>query len=154
MLPLNNIPKLKQLEIIGRIPFFKSFTLEQRDLLLQKSKIYQCKAYQLVQSEVDHNSHLYIVLSGEIEILRHNNDARLGVIQAGEFIGEGSFINRRPKSATARALSDAIVLCMDQDTLRGLPLALRDKFKDSVIAGMAERIVYLSDQIQELQASP
>ena len=60
--------------------------------------------------------------------------------QASNPIGEGSFIKKRPKSATARALNEVIVLCMDQDTLHGLPVALKDKFKDSVIEGMAERI--------------
>ena len=150
MLPLNHISKLKLLEIVGRIVFFKSFTIEQRELLLQKSKVYSCKQNQLVQSELDHNSHFYIILSGEVEIIKQGETLALGKIKAGQFIGEGSFIKKRPKSATARALNDVIVLCMDQDTLHGLPIGLKDKFKDAVIEGMAERIVYLSDQIHDL----
>ena len=149
MLPLNKISKLKLLEIIGRINFFKGFTIAQRELLLQKSKVYNCKPNQFVQSELDHNSHFYIVLSGEVEILKQGGSQALGIIKAGQFIGEGSFIKKRPKSATAKALNEVIVLCMDQDTLHGLPHALKDKFKDAVIEGMAERIVYLSGQIQD-----
>lgn len=149
MLPLNHISKLKLLEIVARINFFKQFTIEQRELLLQRTKVYQCKMGQLVQSELDHNSHFYIVLSGEVEIIKQGESRPLGVIKSGEFIGEGSFIKKRRKSATARALSDAIVLCMDQDTLHGLPVALKDKFKDAVIEGMAERIIYLTAQIQD-----
>lgn len=126
MFPLNNISKLKLLEIIARITFFKPFTIEQRELLLQKSKVYQCKANQLVQSEQDHNSHFYIVLSGEIEIVKQGGAQILGQIGPGQFIGEGSFIKKRPKSASARAKTDALVLCMDQDTLHGLPYALKD----------------------------
>ena len=76
----------------------------------------------------------------------------MGKVKAGEFIGEGSFIKKRPKSATAKALSDCIVLCMDQDTLHGLPVIIKDKFKDGVIEGMAKRIVYLSDEIQHLKS--
>ena len=149
MLPLNNISKLKLLEIVARIPFFKLFTIEQRELLLHHTKAYQCKEGHIVQSELDHNSHFYIVLSGNIEIVKQGGGQALGVIKAGQFIGEGSFIKKRPKSATARALDNAIVLCMDQDTLHGLPHVIKDKFKDAVIEGMAERIVYLTEQIQQ-----
>ncbi|WP_286264740.1 Crp/Fnr family transcriptional regulator [Thalassotalea atypica] len=150
MLPLNNISKLKLLEIIGRITFFKSFTIAERERLLSSTKVYKCAKEQYVQSELDHNSHFYIVLTGEIEILRQGKAQALGSISAGQFIGEGSFIKKRPKSASAKALSESIILCIDEDTLHGLPSVLKDKFKDAVIEGMAQRIQYLSDQIQRL----
>ena len=80
MLPLNNISKLKLLEIVARIPFFKLFTIEQRELLLHHTKAYQCKEGHIVQSELDHNSHFYIVLSGNIEIVKQGGGQALGVI--------------------------------------------------------------------------
>ncbi|NMP31624.1 cyclic nucleotide-binding domain-containing protein [Thalassotalea sp. M1531] len=149
MLPLNNISKLKLLEIIGRITFFKAFTINEREKLLNSTKVYKCIKDQNVQSELDHNSHFYIVLTGEVEITRQGGKQPLGKISAGQFIGEGSFIKKRPKSASAKAVSDSLVLCMDQDTLHGLPSTLKDKFKDAVIEGMAQRIHYLSDEIQQ-----
>lgn len=149
MLPLNKISKLKLLEIVARVDFFKPFTSDQRELLLQHSKCYKCVKGGLIQSEFDHNSHFYIILSGEAEILKAGSSVVIGHISAGEFIGESSFIKKRPKSAAARAKVDSIVLCMDQDSLQGLPLALKETFKDSIIEGMAKRIVSLSNQIQQ-----
>jgi CRP-like cAMP-binding protein len=151
MLPLNKIPKLKLMEIIARVDFFKPFALDEREILLQRSKCYKCVKGHHIQSELDDNSHFYVMLSGEAEILKQGEQEALGVIKAGEFIGEGSFIKKRRKSAAAKALTDSIVLCMDQDTLNGLPNAIKNKFKDSIIEGMAKRIMYLSDEIQHLK---
>lgn len=151
MLPINSLSKLKLLEIVARIKFFNGFTIPQRELLIHHTKCYQCKVGQYVQSEFDTNSDFYIVLSGEIEVLRKDKDTTIGHVKAGEFIGESSFIRRQPKSASARAIKEAIVLCMDEDTLDGLPAIIKDRFKDAVIEGMAKRIAYLSDELLTLQ---
>lgn len=153
MLPINKISKLKLLEIIARIDFFKPFAIEEREIILQHAKCYKCVKQHYIQSELDHNSHFYILLSGKAEILKHGEKQVLGTIKAGEFIGEGSFIKKRRKSATARALQDCIVLCVDQDTLNGLPHVIKNTFKDSIIEGMAKRIVYLSDEVQKLKST-
>lgn len=151
MLPLNKISKIKLLEIIARIDFFKTFSLDQREILLNRSTCYKCLSGHLIQSELDHNSHFYIVLSGQVAIIKQGSNEVLGHIEAGEFIGEGSFIKKRPKSAAAKAMTDAIVLCMDEDILNGLPQLIKERFKDAIIEGMAKRIVSLTAQIQELK---
>ena len=151
MLPLTKITTLKLLEIIARVHFFKLFSLDQREMLLQHSKVYKCTKSHFVQTEMDHNSNFYILLSGEVSILKHGSDNVLGLIKAGEFIGEGSFIKKRQKSATAKANTDCIVLCVDQDSLNGMPVAVKDKFKDAIIEGMAKRISYLTSEIQNLK---
>lgn len=148
MIPLNKITRLKLLEIVSRVGLFKPFSVEQRELLLDTAKCYQCRQGQFVQKEGEHNADFFLVLAGQVEILRH--DKSLGTITAGQFIGEGSFINRRPKSASAKALQDSIVLCMDKDSLKGLPNGVKDKFKDAIIEGMAERISYLNTRIEQL----
>ncbi|NVK23354.1 MAG: cyclic nucleotide-binding domain-containing protein [Gammaproteobacteria bacterium] len=151
MLPITKVPKIKLLEIIARIDFFKPFSLAEREILLERSSCYKCVKGQKIQSELDNNSHFYIVLSGQVSIFKHGSDTVLGNINVGEFIGEGSFIKKRPKSATAKAITDSIVLCVDQGALTNLPHSIKDKFKDSVIEGMAKRIVYLTKNIQELK---
>lgn len=151
MIPLNKISKLKLLEIVARIDFFKQFSLMQRELLLQHTKCYKCKQGKFVQRESDLNSHFYIVLSGEVAIFKKEMDIPLGLVKAGEFIGESSFIKKRPKSAAAKATVDTIVLCMDEDTLNGLPGNLKDMFKDAVIEGMASRIAKLTEEIRTLK---
>lgn len=150
MLPLKNISRLKLLEIVARINFFKSLTVTQRELLLDTATCYKCYKDKYVQSEDDLNSNFYIVLSGKVAITKNGTDNIVGYISVGEFIGESSFINKHRKSASAKAVEDAIILCIDQDALQGLPAKLKDKCKDAIIEGMASRIAYLTNQIQAL----
>ncbi len=150
MLPLKNIPHLKLLEIVARVNFFKSLSVGERELLLNSSICYKCYKDKYVQTEDDLNRNFYIVLSGKVSITKKNTDKIVGYISVGEFIGESSFINKRRKSASAKAVEDSIILCIDQDALRDLPAKLKDKCKDAIIEGMASRIVYLTNQIQQL----
>ena len=149
MLPLKNITHLKLLEIVARVKFFKNFTIGERELLLNSSICYKCYKDKFVQKEEDLNHNFYIVLSGQVAITKNGADNIVGYVHVGEFIGESSFINKHRKSASAKAVEDSIILCIDQDALRGLPFTLKDKCKDAIIEGMASRIVYLTDKIQQ-----
>ena len=53
----------------------------------------------------------------------------------GEFIGESSFINKQRKSASAKAVEDSIILCIDQDALRGYPASLKINAKMLLLKG-------------------
>ncbi|MDP7591746.1 MAG: cyclic nucleotide-binding domain-containing protein [Litorilituus sp.] len=150
MFPLKTISRLKLLAIVARINFFKSLTIAEREHLLDTAICYKCHKDQFVQNEEDLNRNFYIVLSGKIAITKKESDKIVGYVSVGEFIGESSFINKCRKSASAKAVEDSIILCIDQDALRDLPAKFRDKCKDAIIEGMASRIVYLTNQIQEL----
>lgn len=150
MFPLKNISHLKLLEIVARVTFFKHLSVGEREMLLNSSICYKCYKDKFVQKEEDLNRNFYIVLSGKIAITKNNTDNVLGYVSVGEFIGESSFINKHRKSASAKAIEDSIILCIDQDALRDLPAKLKDKCKDAIIEGMASRIVYLTNQIQQL----
>lgn len=155
MLPLKNISHLKLLEIVARIDFFKSLSITQRELLLNSSTCYKCYKDNYVQKEDDLNCNFYILLSGKIAITKKNTEANkedltVGNISIGEFIGESSFINKHRKSASAKAVEDSIVLCIDENALQELPILLKDKCKDAIIEGMASRIIHLTSQIQQL----
>ena len=145
MFPLKNIPHLKLLEIVARVNFFKHLTVGERELLLNSSSCYKCYKDKFVQREEDLNHNFYIVLSGKVAITKNGTDKVVGYVSVGEFIGESSFINKHKKSASAKAVEDSIILCIDQDALRDLPGKLKDKCKDAIIEGMASRIVYLTD---------
>lgn len=150
MFPLKHIPHLKLLEIVARVNFFKSLSVGERELLLNSSTCYKCYKDKFVQTEDDLNRNFYIVLSGKVAITKKGTDKIVGYVSVGEFIGESSFINKHRKSASAKAIEDSIILCIDQDALRGLPARLKDQCKDAIIEGMASRIVYLTEQIQQL----
>jgi signal transduction histidine kinase len=64
----------------------------------------------------------YLILSGEVEIIR-NEGGRTTVLDAqgaGGFLGEMSLLENRPRSASARATQDTEVLALPPDAFRDL----------------------------------
>lgn len=60
---------------------------------------------------------LYFVLDGEFEVYIANGKA-IAVLRAGEVLGEMSFVDSRPPSASVRAKRDSIVLAISREELR------------------------------------
>ena len=62
---------------------------------------------------------LYVIQSGEVEVIRERDGAevQLAVLRESDFFGEGSLFDREKRSATVRALGDVRVLTVDKKTL-------------------------------------
>lgn len=143
---IHSVSKLKLLEIMNRLAFFKEFTNDERRLLLEdKLQVYSCRKGRAITHEGDNDSAFYLLLSGTAKIER--GEEELGRVHAGEFIGEGAFVTRRPRSASAISAEDCILLRLDHKALRSLGASLREKVKDAIITGMAQRIVHLNERL-------
>ena len=61
---------------------------------------------------------MYVVQSGELEVLReeHDGSVRLGVMKPGDLFGEMSIFEHEVRSATVRARGEARVLTVDKKT--------------------------------------
>ncbi|BDF95722.1 MULTISPECIES: Crp/Fnr family transcriptional regulator [Pseudoalteromonas] len=146
---IEHIPLIKQMEIINRLNFFKEFTLNERQVLLESfSHLYLINKDRFLFKQFDNDKHLYIILSGAITVFKHSHLVDLGTIEPGEFIGEGAFINNRERSTSARAKSDTIVLAITPESLTRLPNVIREKIKDRIIEGMSERIAKLNHYLE------
>lgn len=143
---IHSVSKLKLLEIMNRLAFFKEFTNDERRLLLEdKLHVYSCKKGRAITLEGENDTAFYLLLSGNARI--ELAEQELGRVQAGEFLGEGAFVTRRPRSASAIATEDSILLRLDHQALRSLGASLREKVKDAIITGMAKRIVHLNERL-------
>lgn len=141
------VSRLKLLEIMNRLDFFTEFTQKDRQLLLEdKLHVYRCDGGKMITRQGDQDTNLYLILSGQVRIIK--DEQELGTLRAGEFLGEGGFVARRPRSASAQAASECILLRLDNTALRSLSVALREKVKDAIIRGMAARIVYLNGRLE------
>ena len=93
---IEHIPLIKQMEILNRLSFFREFSLNERQVLLESfSHLYLINKDRFVFKQFDNDKQLYIVLSGAIVVFKHSHLMDLGTIEPGEFIGEGAFINNR-----------------------------------------------------------
>jgi hypothetical protein len=73
----------------------------------------------VIFAEGDAGREMYIVESGQVEIVRRvhgRRSERLALLEAGDFFGEMSLLEGRSRSATARCLSETRLLAIDAAT--------------------------------------
>ena len=91
--------------------------------------------------EGEPGDHMYIVVSGEVELRRQVGDAErvLAVLPAGEFFGEMAILNSRPRSATAVVRSAARLFVIDGTTFEAM-LRARPEIALRIIKALATRL--------------
>jgi signal transduction histidine kinase len=104
------------------------------------------RAGELLFEEGSPSECAYIVLDGELEVLKKTEDRHvlLGVVGKGELIGEMSLLQNRPRTATMRARTDAVVVAVDgqqfKDVLTTCPV-ISYGVLETVIARMSSNEV-------------
>jgi CRP-like cAMP-binding protein len=61
---------------------------------------------------------LFILLEGRLSVLLGRQEREIARLNAGEIVGEMSFVDARPPSATVRGLEDAIVFAISKAVLQ------------------------------------
>lgn len=143
-----DVSDLKLLEILNRVPFFKSFTVsERRSFFSQSISFLKCRAERPIIKKGDKETNFYIILSGQADVFIKESEPAVAKLGPGYFIGEGAFIINRPRTATIIASTDVLLVSLDQASLRRFPASVREKIKDQIIEGMAMRLTDMNDKI-------
>ncbi|HEY9856139.1 MAG TPA: cyclic nucleotide-binding domain-containing protein [Stenomitos sp.] len=69
----------------------------------------------------DIGSHMYVIASGPVEILKHttvDNDLRLAILEDGALLGERCLFGDGRRSATARAYGDVEMIALHKDDMQ------------------------------------
>ena len=100
----------EQLRDIG---LFGGLDDESLDLLTRELRASLFDPGALVMKEGDHAREMFVVLSGELEVVRHSvngTEGRVALLGPGNWVGEMSIVDPQPRSATVRALSPTVLL--------------------------------------------
>jgi CRP-like cAMP-binding protein len=94
---------------------------------------------------------MFVIQSGKVQITRRvgGQEAVLAVLPEGEFFGEMSIVNNRPRSASATVVEDAVLLKIDARTFEAMirgnaEIAMR------MIKKLADRLEQADRQIEML----
>lgn len=137
--------KLRLMEILSRIPLFKDLSPTDRQQVMQMKAVFTpIKVKEVFIREGAQEPWFYIILAGKAEVTHKGRV--LGHLLPGQFIGEVGFICREPRSATVSALEEMVVMKIDYEAFRKLPVGIRDAIKDKIIAGLVERIARHNEQ--------
>ncbi len=124
--------------------------LDDRDLtwLRDAGQVRRLPAGEVIISEGLKIEALYIVIDGKLEVCVANG-TRIAELAAGDIVGEMSFIERRPPSASVRALTEAKLLAVPQSSVQAR-LSADAEFAARFYRAIA---VFLSDRLRTTVAT-
>lgn len=107
---------------------------------------------QILFKEGDSSKHMYLVQKGTVSIrkAKGNNHIELARAFPNQVIGEISFFDRQPRSATAMAINDVEVIEISFQSLDELYAQVPPYFK-TIMACVADRLRSASDTIRRLE---
>lgn len=105
------------------------------------SKVIQLQPNQILLSEGDKSHNMFWVQSGHLVVTkkRGKDDIVLGHITSGELVGELSFLDSEPRSATVKAVSHTELIEIPEEIFEGV-FKNQPKWLESLVKTLAERL--------------
>ncbi len=133
-----------QADLLSQIPLFDSLSDEDREALGKRLNERPFKAGESVFAKGDKGSAMYIVLSGAVQIFLPPPDkdtprVTLKDVRTGEYFGELSLFDDKPRSASVEATVDTVLLELTRDEL-GEHLSKSKNAALAILSEMAERL--------------
>jgi uncharacterized membrane protein len=139
--------------LLKGIPLFEGLDDDDLQALATKVTTKSFIAGQMVFQQGDAGSEMYIVADGHVNIHLPGDASRrvsLKDIARGEYFGELALFDDKPRSASALATTDAVLLGLTRDTLSTY-LETRPRAAIAILRTMAERLretnVMLSERV-------
>lgn len=109
---------------------------------------------ELIIHEGDQSDALYILVSGEVRVFTRDGRGRelvYNILQPGEFFGE-LFLDGGPRSASARAATDAQCVVVGPDAFRGF-MREYPEFAECLVMKLIARVRHATQQTRSLALS-
>ncbi len=142
-------------DTLNKNPIFKSLSAEAMETLVHSMKTRSLKAGEVLFNLGDPGDEMIVVQQGKVAIYMPEKDhpeagQALRIFQNGELFGEMALIDQLPRSASARAETDAVIATLDNATFKAL-LAEHSDVATGVMSGLSGRIRYTTDFIGEIR---
>jgi len=129
-------------ELLRSIPMFQGLSEDDLSALVSSVGERHFQAGQIIINQGDLGTEMYIVASGHVNIFLPGEASRrvsLKDIARGEYFGELALFDDKPRSASALATTDAVLLELTRATLSGY-LAQRPRAAMNILETMAGRL--------------
>lgn len=138
-------------ELLHSIPMFEGLDPDDLDALAAGLAERRFKAGELIISQGDTGTEMYIVASGHVNIHLAGEDSRrvsLKDITRGEYFGELALFDDKPRSASALATTDAVLVELSRDKLSAY-LETRPRAAMSILRTTSERLRQTNEMLSE-----
>jgi CRP/FNR family transcriptional regulator, cyclic AMP receptor protein len=102
--------------------------------------------------EGDDNAHLYIIKSGLVCIHTDDNEGRqlvLNYMASGEYFGELSLLDDKPRSASASTVEDSTLMTISRESFRGFMREYPELYENLMVE-LADRIRSLTENVKDM----
>ncbi|HLK36219.1 MAG TPA: DUF1003 domain-containing protein [Polyangiaceae bacterium] len=135
---------MRPAELLAQIPLFQGLADDDREALTARLAEKTFKAGDIVFSQGDVGSSMYLVQSGAVQIYLPSTDKDsppvvLKDVHTGEYFGELSLFDNKPRSAGARALVDTLLLELTREEL-GEHLGRSKNAAMTILTEMSDRL--------------
>ena len=105
-------------------PMFKDFDSGERRAVVERFKMRQAAAGEVLITQGKNSDGLYVVLHGAVKVVKavDEKDIELARLKEGDVFGEMSLLTRKPATATVTTLSNTIVLKLPRENFQELIL--------------------------------
>jgi CRP/FNR family cyclic AMP-dependent transcriptional regulator len=114
---------VKEKEKLSQVYLFRELTPSEIDTLLSISKERRVRKDEIIFKEGDTGDAFYFIVSGSVRIstiVPGVGEEALTILIEGEYFGEMALIDDAPRSASAIANDDTILLLIEKDNFRKL----------------------------------
>ncbi len=145
---------MEYISLLRSIPMFQG--LNEEDLGALSSSLVERSflAGKAIMAQGDPGSEMYIVASGHVNIFLPGESSRrvsLKDVTRGEYFGELALFDDKPRSASALATTDAVLLALSRETLSNY-LSSRPRAAMNILNTMAERLRETNAMLSERAA--
>jgi CRP/FNR family cyclic AMP-dependent transcriptional regulator len=103
-------------EALAHVELFSTLTAREVQVLAQSCQERQYSAGTTIITQGDVGVGLYVLIKGKVRVTRANNPDRaeeqLGIVEAGNVLGEMALLDDLPRSASVEALEDVEALVL------------------------------------------
>jgi len=127
---------VNKVEELQKSRLFEGLLPEEIEMLAELTQQKKYTEGEVVFEQGDVGDSLYLLVVGVVEVLQKRTDGSEQLItelQAPEFFGEMSLIDKEYRSATIRAKSEAIMLCLTNENLHSFARVYKNGFTLVVI---------------------
>jgi len=146
---------MEKAKVLKTIPMFSGLTDEEALIIAASMKEVECLGETILFEENTPGSSLYIIKTGEIEILKRIIEGKskiVVVLKSGDFFGEMSLIDNSPRSAGARVAKDSIIYELRKKDFENILDGNRDlalKVMRGIVSTLCQRLRSTTDQIKD-----
>jgi CRP/FNR family cyclic AMP-dependent transcriptional regulator len=135
---------MRPADLLTQIPLFQGLADEDREALTARLAEKSFRSGDIVFSKGDVGSSMYVVQSGAVQIYLPSADKDaspvvLKDVRTGEYFGELSLFDNKPRSASVRAMVDTVLLELTREEL-GEHLGRAPKAAMTILTEMGERL--------------